>query len=682
MWKFFINKEYRENALETGLGDFGSGKRWYDRMRFSKITNIIIVISLFCLGIVSKLVENEIIHTVLEVIILLTIITFFVVYSRYIVDINMFVTKRIVKLNEDEMAILKSKMRDSDTNFKSIFDNSPYMHFIVSRRTGKIIETNRNAAEELGLISTVDVVGIEKLSLVHKNDFYGYSNDWAKVNSGIETMVDAEYRMITMDGKVIYVKERIIALDDNMIYTICRNITAQNDMMCKIIEQGDNLEAIYQNANVSILTIRDNGIVSCNNVTPKIFGIEKEKIVGGSLWELSPAYQSDGVISEVKMLEMIDIALKRGVHNFRWIFKKKNKGTFPAKIYFIKLKTKKSTEIYATIIDITESVRREEDLVTERNRVVSFINQSPNAIIIFDKDRKIEHVNAAFGVFFNIEIKMLKNDANMIKKFFNDLPSDTMRGATSLMKKEISSYNNEFNYIAKDNISKWYSFSGFNTLGVDNKYASTVLIFNDITNIMSMGLDLQLTKHKLTKLFDIGNDGVYEVDASYKIVSANDALKKIFADEDIVGKYIYDYVHDIEREKLIKRNLKRVAIKNTEAIRKKLLCVSNKGEELVVEVNSSVQIDESGVFTGVYGVVRQLPIDPHMYKLKLLERTKLKNDFDNIAEGLDIKDGMKDFVDPLEKTIREYTNDLSDGICENLDKINENIGDPGDTIYE
>jgi len=89
---------------------------------------------------------------------------------------------------------------------------------------------------------------------------------------------------------------------------------------------------------------------------------DEEEFASQAPMTLSPEYQSDGTLSSEKAQQMMAIAMQKGSHFFEWTHKRMDGQEFPATVLLTRMELQGRKMIQATVRDITERKRAEEQL--------------------------------------------------------------------------------------------------------------------------------------------------------------------------------------------------------------------------------------------------------------------------------------------------------------------------------
>jgi PAS domain S-box-containing protein len=204
---------------------------------------------------------------------------------------------------------------------------------------------------------------------------------------------DGTYKWILDRGKII---ERDDEGKPLRIVGTTTDITKRKKAEQELLQSEGKLQAIFKGSNDAIILLTENGFFDCNPKALEMFDIQdKEELIKLHPHNISPEFQLDGQKSDKKADEMIQIALKKGVNRFEWIHKRKNEEIFPAEVLLSAFEYGGEMVIQATVQDITERKKAEEAIIQNEEKYRSLIENSPEIILIVNKDEKVEFSNFA-----------------------------------------------------------------------------------------------------------------------------------------------------------------------------------------------------------------------------------------------------------------------------------------------
>lgn len=326
----------------------------------------------------------------------------------------------VISYDVTEHKKMEQSLKDSEANFRSIFENSPIGIAVVNAK-GIVVQSNASIENMLGF-DKEELLGKSFQELSHSGDL---QTETPLINDLIEGKSDSytiEKRFIRKNGEEIWVR---------LINTIMKN---QNESLClamaeDITESRNNEERLEFQANLlssvneAIIAVdKDFCITYWNKAAERMYGWTAEEAMGESIKEIvSELFPR---ISQEKTAEDL---LKEDCWNEEVTYHKKNRESISIEIYIKALRNEKG-EFAGTITssrDITERKKADEKLLRNerRNELIANItsrlltSQNPERIIeelcrlamefigcdvffnyLADKERGNLHLNAYAGI--------------------------------------------------------------------------------------------------------------------------------------------------------------------------------------------------------------------------------------------------------------------------------------------
>jgi len=148
-------------------------------------------------------------------------------------------------------------------------------------------------------------------------------------------------------------------------------------------ESEDRYRGLFENSRDAIMTLEPPSwrFTSGNPATVKMFGAkDEEEFVSHGPWELSPERQPDGRASVEKAKEMIETAVREGSHFFEWTHRRLDGKEFSATVLLSKMESAGKVFLQATVRDITQSKRAEEELRRHRDHLGELVEERTQAL--------------------------------------------------------------------------------------------------------------------------------------------------------------------------------------------------------------------------------------------------------------------------------------------------------------
>lgn len=180
------------------------------------------------------------------------------------------------------------------------------------------------------------------------------------------------------------------------MWKIVRDIGARKKAQEALRVSEGKHRLIYETSGDAIMTLEPPSwkFTSGNPAIVKMFGVKNEKeFISLTPWQVSPKYQPDGQLSEVKAAEMIGIAMKKGSNFFEWTHKKVTGEEFFATVLLNRVGFDHRAFLQARVSDITERKKAEDALQKSERFLSDVLSSIQDGISVLDKDMIVRHVN-------------------------------------------------------------------------------------------------------------------------------------------------------------------------------------------------------------------------------------------------------------------------------------------------
>lgn len=237
---------------------------------------------------------------------------------------------------------------------------------------------------------------------------------------------------------------------------------------------------LFNMANDAIFLMKEDTFVDCNPVTLKLFGCNRNQIIGHSPYEFSPATQVGGKDSQKIALRKIKAALKGKPQFFEWQHKRLNGEIFDAEISLNRVELENEVFIQAIVRDITERKRAEKAIrESEENFRLIFDNASVGIGVASTRGKFIL-LNQRFSEIVGYSIDELKNMSSKDITHPDDYPVTELK-LRHLLEGKISHFNQKKRLLHKDGTVRWVELSVSPRKDAKGTMDGVIAIINDIT---------------------------------------------------------------------------------------------------------------------------------------------------------------------------------------------------------
>jgi PAS domain S-box-containing protein len=264
----------------------------------------------------------------------------------------------ITERKKAEDLFIKNNQRLQDQ-----FNNTP-LASIIWDSDFNVLEWN-NSAQRIFGYSAIEAIGFNINDLITPPNF---ASEMKKIHEDILRIKYAHRSTnenVTKSGKIItcdWYNSTLRDASGNIIgiASLADDITERINSK-KLLEKSERkYRDLFEKSIDAVLILKDGFFIDCNDAAIKMFGFDRNTLLGFSPPQLSPETQPDGAYSLEKAEEMMKIALEKGNNRFRWHHQNKNGHVFPAEVTLTRVnENEEGLAIHAVITDITEKVKNE-----------------------------------------------------------------------------------------------------------------------------------------------------------------------------------------------------------------------------------------------------------------------------------------------------------------------------------
>jgi len=177
-----------------------------------------------------------------------------------------------------------------------------------------------------------------------------------------------------------------------------RDITVRRRAEKALRENEEKYRVLFECSHDALMTLEPPSwdFTSGNQASVNMFrAASEEEFISSAPWDLSPERQPDGRPSAEKAREMIETAMREGSRFFAWTHKRLDGGEFSATVLLTKLGRAGKTFLQATVRDVTEQKRAEEELRQSEERNRTILHTAMDGFWVADTQGRLLDVNDA-----------------------------------------------------------------------------------------------------------------------------------------------------------------------------------------------------------------------------------------------------------------------------------------------
>ncbi len=291
----------------------------------------------------------------------------------------------------------------------------------------------------------------------------------------------------------------------------------------------------------------DNRFIDFNPKTLEIFRCNADQIAGQHPWELSPDVQPDGIPSQQKAMEKIDLAVKGFPQFFEWQHRRCDGAIFDSEVSLNRIELSGKIYIQAIVTDITKRKEAERALDMERQRFQLLAENAPFGMVLITYDGDFLYINPKFIEIFGYNLADIPDGKAWFRKAY---PNKTYRHqVTKAWLEDIRITQpgertpRTFRVTCKDGTEKIISFRA-----CASEAGEKIMTCEDITERIKTQEELSAEKERLTVTLRSIGDGVIATDIEGKIVLMNAIAEMLtgWSQKEALGKNLQEVFHAVD----------------------------------------------------------------------------------------------------------------------------------------
>lgn len=500
----------------------------------------------------------------------------------------------------------EKKLISSELLFRELTSTAP-VAIVRTTKDGKCSFVNEEFLKYTGL-TFKESLGLNWVNAVHPNDKDKVIEEWLDAVNNENDFI-SEFRFVNKKGEITWVSVKVVGLFDdvNKLYGYtgtCLDITERRNSIEKIKKSERYLENIINNIGDPVFVKNSKSeLILVNDSFCKILDLKRKDIIGQTLAKSMPKPERERFLYNDKQV-LLTGKENTTIETFK-LNRKDIKTISTKKTRFINNSGDKF--IIGVIRDITKRKKVEEEIRMFNQRLTTHLNNSPLAVVEWDKDFFVSSWSAqAEKIFGWKESEALgKQLADLNLVFEEDIPK------TNIIAEELRTGKVKSNRIINRNNTKagkviyceWYN----SVLQSPTGELETVLsLIQDVTERVKFEENLKESEEKFSKVFQSNLIGLSIVNKDEIRIEVNDTLAKILETtrEHLIGKTFEEAKVDIldaayyEQKKWLAQKILVEGYVNNETITRTL--VSGKKISLLTSVEA---IEIAGETHALFAVV-------------------------------------------------------------------------------
>jgi len=436
-------------------------------------------------------------------------------------------------------------LRQSEEKYRKLFEEAQDGIFLADAKTGIIVDCNLAAAEMVERKKS-EIIG-QHQRILHPADKIegGFSVSFKKHLRECEGQV-LEDEVITRTGRIKHaaIKANLLHVGNRkLLQAIFHDITDRKKAREELEKSKDILEKTFSSLDSAVFILdarKPPLIIDCNPAATRIFGYEKQEMVGNTTEFLHIVRET---LSEFQEQLSRSVEKKGFLSFFEFKMKRKDGTIFPSEHSVRPLKDDKGLAIgwISVVRDITERKQSEEALRETTGLLETIFEHTHMLVACLDRQFNFICVNRAYAEADERRPSFFPGKNHF--KLYPHAENERIFRRVVETGESYFAYAKPFEYDAHP--ERGISYWDWSLVPIkQHQGIVTGLVFTlvDVTARKRAEEALRASEGKLDAMLQSISDHMSMMDRDLNIIWANDTAKKQFG-EDVVGKKCYEVYH-------------------------------------------------------------------------------------------------------------------------------------------
>ncbi|MGA1873013.1 MAG: PAS domain S-box protein [Thermoplasmatota archaeon] len=301
----------------------------------------------------------------------------------------------VILENVDQQMVARRMINKSEEKFRAIYESA--MDAMIITDNESLFECNE---------ATKGMFGCADIEFIHRK-FHFFSPPRQPNGEESQALMSRKMSLARKEGRARFdwVHRRYDGTDfeaetiitpielygKKALLLVIRDISERKKMEAALREKEEIYRTLFESLPDAVMILEDSKVIQCNESSLKIFGFSSmDEIIGKHPTDLSPPFQPGGEISRTKANRLLKEVLEVGSINFEWEHLRKG-DPFTADVSLVRTTLNERPAVQATIRDITELRKTQENLRINEARLRSILSSLHGAFIgLIDRDYILE----------------------------------------------------------------------------------------------------------------------------------------------------------------------------------------------------------------------------------------------------------------------------------------------------
>ena len=544
----------------------------------------------------------------------------------------------------------KKLLAESESKYFHLFNTSEVGMFRTMLHSSEILDINEKLLQILGY-NREEMQG--KLSTVCYADA-AQRQELVKILEAKGQVVDFEIRLISKQGeiKTCLLSSKLYP-EKEMVEGSIIDVTERKKAEQALAESEEKYKNLFENAPDVIVTIDLNGKITSVNKAITQHGFEENEIVGESIFKLVPIEYNQKMLAGLR-----NIATGKPAHGEIEILTPNGRRNTEYNSNPI-WKSGKVIGYQTVIRDITERKHLNLQLVDSEQRYHALFDEAPLGVLVIEPQtgKPVEFNNVA-----HTQLGYCREEFSKLCVLdfeAKERADETRAHLARMMRQGGDEFETKHRTKSGEIRDVLVTARAVELVGKTFLYC----IFHDITEIRQVQDELMRSETQYRQLVNVAQEGIWVFDREYRTVFVNPRMANMlgYAESDMVGKNLFDFIAEAEVEQAIQflAQHKR-GVEGT--FEYEFPC--KDGSKVYASVTASLIKDDEGNPAGTLALVSDITLRKKTENELKQESQKLETITESIGVGLTItsKDYRIIWANKVMKKVRGIS-DLEGRTC-------------------
>jgi len=156
----------------------------------------------------------------------------------------------------------------------------------------------------------------------------------------------------------------------------------------------ESYQRIFENSQDALLILKNRQFVDANNASIELLGYpDKEQLINSEPFQLSPAFQDDGMKSSIKEHQMMDLAVTHGSHRFEWTHLRFDGTPILLEVLLVTISTAPEESFYTIWRDISDKAMNRKRIEASEERFRALVESTSDFIWEVDQEARYTYAS-------------------------------------------------------------------------------------------------------------------------------------------------------------------------------------------------------------------------------------------------------------------------------------------------